>query len=387
MAAASYKDVMQGKTKPHWGCGCGYSENWASRIRCLKCNREVPAQFRKRAQQGAAEAKAAKDKLGKEQGQQNGDLLKRIAKHEKELKESKSERAKGNEVGDTMVIDAEGVPDQHTWDADIARKEAQLEAIGDSPTCPKDAERKEQLHREVAELKANARGAKPIGSQVLAAQRALKGLDDKLAAKKSTIQQVEQEKQELDKKLQKTMEEQVQLTAKRAEVAAELEVLVAKSVGKEPGGEAVKGKDLTLDSVPELMSKLQSWGTNMDSDPHLPADIKGDLPALAKVLKDAEESWQKISAAHKKYMERASAAMAQAAAVPVPADGASGSTGQQPKPDWAKSAVRSFGLLFNDGADMSDADASEEAAAKRRKQEQELEKMLNAEVERRRQHG
>ena len=49
--------------------------------------------------------------------------------------------------------------------------------------------------------------------------------------------------------------------------------------------------------------------------------------------------------------------------------------------------MRSFGLLFNDGADMSDADASEEAAAKRRKQEQELEKMLNAEVERRRQHG
>ena len=51
-----------------------------------------------------AEAKAAKDKLGKEQGQQNADLLKRIAKLEKELKESKNERAKGNDAGDTMAI-------------------------------------------------------------------------------------------------------------------------------------------------------------------------------------------------------------------------------------------------------------------------------------------
>ena len=383
---ASYKDVLQGKTTPHWGCGCGYAENWASRIRCLKCQKEAPANLRKRAQQADQEAKSAKEKLGKEGGKQIGELLKRIAKLEKELKESNS--SKGSESGESVAMDTGGLPDQHAWDADIARKEAQLEAIGEDPSCPKDAERREQLLREVAELKANARGAKPIGAQVLAAQRLLKVLDTKLVSKKGAIQQIEQEQKELEQRLHKAKAEQEQLTTKRSEVAAELEVLVAKSVGKEPSKESVKAPALSLESVPELMAQLQGWGVNMSTDPNLPEDIKGDLPALAKVLKDAEESWQKISQAHKKYMERASAAVAQAAAVPVPgagADvGAEQSQQQQPSPEWAQSLARSVSQLFDDeDVGPSAGDAADEAAAKRRKKEQQIEQMVAEEVARR----
>eukprot|EP00973_Karenia_brevis_P008481 1146186-Karenia_brevis.AAC.1 len=44
---------------PHWGCACGTSNNWASRIVCRGCGKQAPRRIINNAAAAAAKASAA----------------------------------------------------------------------------------------------------------------------------------------------------------------------------------------------------------------------------------------------------------------------------------------------------------------------------------------
>ena len=52
--------VLPGPRKPEWGCSCGQADNWACRVRCLRCDRSAPQSIL-----GAARAAARTWKAGK----------------------------------------------------------------------------------------------------------------------------------------------------------------------------------------------------------------------------------------------------------------------------------------------------------------------------------
>ena len=59
-------NVLAGPRLPHWGCGCGESNNWACRIRCKCCERWAP-----QTTQNAARAAAKQAEGGGKQGGQS----------------------------------------------------------------------------------------------------------------------------------------------------------------------------------------------------------------------------------------------------------------------------------------------------------------------------
>eukprot|EP00973_Karenia_brevis_P066003 9173778-Karenia_brevis.AAC.1 len=51
---------LQGPKKPFWGCSCGESSNFASRLECRGCGKPAPARIAKAAKAADAEARAGK---------------------------------------------------------------------------------------------------------------------------------------------------------------------------------------------------------------------------------------------------------------------------------------------------------------------------------------
>ena len=57
--------VLRGPRRPNWGCGCGFAGNWASRLKCLECERPAPARIAnaaRRAHQAATQGDPAQPK-------------------------------------------------------------------------------------------------------------------------------------------------------------------------------------------------------------------------------------------------------------------------------------------------------------------------------------
>jgi len=210
---ASYKDVLQGKTTPHWGCGCGYAENWASRIRCLKCQKEAPANLRKRAQQADKEARGIKEKFGKENGQQVGELLKRISKLERELKEAQADGDADMEEEPAPAYDytveqlqeqrkllrAQGRGESHE---DVRRlteriKQQQQAKVAALP-APARADRAErEVRRCMAAVESNAKKAKQLEEEMAELQRRTAEHDEKARMAREELARAEEHRDAL----------------------------------------------------------------------------------------------------------------------------------------------------------------------------------------------
>ena len=171
-------NVLPGPHFPLWGCRCGSTSNWASRIKC-KCGAPAPTRVIQAAKREAASIKSQPANAGAPRAK--GKWANGPPKHNDELAKLRAEVAQLRESAKTNDVDAEEV-DEEEPTIDLQKAHAAYQAT--VAAFGADSKRAKEMDADVQKLRTAKQQGKSLSAQIGAAERKVRDKDKKLESAK-----------------------------------------------------------------------------------------------------------------------------------------------------------------------------------------------------------